>query len=149
VCFGIYYRVSYHIYHLVVGSMNIKTENIFPPIPIRSFDWQAVDYDTYDGPGCPIGHGSTEQEAIVDLLEQLEPVMTNRWRDLKTPAPGFTFQPWMRTVDDLQDQIAELVAAVKEADRQLGYIDERWPTGSTPVVRTRINAILAKVEQDQ
>ena len=74
--------------------------------------------------------------------------MTDRWRDLKTPAPGFTFQPWMRTVDDLQDQIAELVAAVREADRQLQYLDERWPTGSTPVVRMRITAALAKVESE-
>ena len=52
-------------------TMNIKTSCICPPIPIRSFDWQAIDDDTYDGPGCPIGHGATEQEAIADLLEQI------------------------------------------------------------------------------
>jgi hypothetical protein len=74
--------------------------------------------------------------------------MTDRWRDLKKQHDDLIFWPWMKTVDDLQDQIAELVAAVKEADRQLEYIDERWPTGSTPVVRTRINAILAKVESE-
>ena len=34
--------------------------------------WVAVDDDTYDGPGSPIGSGSTEQAAIDDLMEQLE-----------------------------------------------------------------------------
>lgn len=52
--------------------MKIRTEFVYPPIPIREFDWIAVDDDTYDGPSCPIGYGRTEQEAIKDLLEQLE-----------------------------------------------------------------------------
>lgn len=34
--------------------------------------WVAVDDDTYDGPGCPIGSGNTRQEAIDDLMEQFE-----------------------------------------------------------------------------
>jgi hypothetical protein len=52
--------------------MKISTSYDPPPIPIRSFDWMAVDDDTYDGPGSPIGLGATEQEAIADLLDQLE-----------------------------------------------------------------------------
>lgn len=52
--------------------MKIKTSHDFPPIPDRRFDWSAVDDDTYDGPGCPIGRGATEQEAIADLLAQIE-----------------------------------------------------------------------------
>lgn len=52
--------------------MKILTAFVYPPIPIRSFDWQAWDDDTYDGPGCPLGHGATEAEAIADLREQLE-----------------------------------------------------------------------------
>ena len=51
--------------------MKIRTEFVYPPIPIRSHDWIAVDDDTYDGPGSPIGSGATEAEAIVDLHEQL------------------------------------------------------------------------------
>lgn len=51
--------------------MKITTEHVFPPIPIRSFDWSAIDSDTYDGDGSPVGRGATEQEAISDLLEQL------------------------------------------------------------------------------
>jgi len=51
--------------------MKIKTEHVFPPIPMRQFDWLAVDDDTYDGHGCPIGYGPTEQAAIDDLLEQI------------------------------------------------------------------------------
>lgn len=51
--------------------MKISTEYVYPPIPDRRFDWCATDDDTYDGAGSPIGWGSTEQEAIADLLEQL------------------------------------------------------------------------------
>lgn len=50
---------------------NIKTHYDPPPIPTRDCDWSAIDDNTYDGPGCPIGWGSTEQEAIDDLLEKL------------------------------------------------------------------------------
>ena len=52
--------------------MKLRTEYVYPPIPIRSFDWSAIDDDTYDGPGSPVGHGPTEQAAIDDLMEQLE-----------------------------------------------------------------------------
>jgi hypothetical protein len=50
--------------------MKIRTEYVHPPIPFRHFDWSAVDDDTYE-PGCPIGYGHTEQEAIDDLMEQI------------------------------------------------------------------------------
>lgn len=50
----------------------ILTEYVYPPIPTRECDWQAVT-ENYDGPGSPIGHGRTEQAAIDDLLEQLQP----------------------------------------------------------------------------
>jgi len=52
----------------------IITTYIYPPIPIREFDWCAVT-DNYDGAEdshCPIGYGRTEEEAIADLLEQIE-----------------------------------------------------------------------------
>lgn len=52
--------------------MNIRTTYVFPPIPDRNFDWSAVDDDTYDGPGSPIGYGPTELDAIADLMEQTE-----------------------------------------------------------------------------
>ncbi len=55
--------------------MKIKTTYVFPPIPLRCFDWSAIDDDTYDGAEdshCPIGHGATEQEAIDDLMRQIE-----------------------------------------------------------------------------
>jgi len=43
----------------------IITEFIYPPIPIRDYDWSAITND-YDE-GDPIGYGRTEQEAIEDL----------------------------------------------------------------------------------
>ena len=45
--------------------MNVKTE-------FQVYGWVAVDDDTYDGPGSPIGRGPTEQKAIDDLMEELE-----------------------------------------------------------------------------
>lgn len=59
--------------------LNIRTSFVYPPIPIRQFDWSAVDDDTYDGADdshCPIGHGATEQEAIDDLMQQIEDAAT-------------------------------------------------------------------------
>lgn len=60
--------------------MKISTHFEYPPIPIRSFDWSAIDADTYDADcdqagffsTCPVGYGATEQEAIEDLLSQIE-----------------------------------------------------------------------------
>ena len=47
--------------------MKIRTEEQFPGC------WVAVDDDTYDGPGSPIGKSTrSEADAIADLLEQLE-----------------------------------------------------------------------------
>lgn len=53
-------------------GIRIRTHNEFPPIPVRCFDWSAIDDSTYDGEGCPIGRGATEADAIADLLEQIE-----------------------------------------------------------------------------
>jgi hypothetical protein len=52
--------------------MTIVTWHERPPIPVRSFDYGAVDDDTYDGPGCPIGWGETPEAAIADLKAQFE-----------------------------------------------------------------------------
>jgi hypothetical protein len=53
-----------------VEMPKIKTRFINPPIPIRSFDWEATR-DGYDK-GDPIGFGRTEELAKADLLEQEE-----------------------------------------------------------------------------
>lgn len=50
--------------------MKIVTENIYPPIPDRRFDWLAT-YDNYE-PGSPQGWGRTELEAISDLIDITE-----------------------------------------------------------------------------
>jgi hypothetical protein len=56
--------------------MKIVTSHVYPPIPLRCFDWSAIDADTYDGAEdssnrSHVGWGATEQEAIADLLEIL------------------------------------------------------------------------------
>lgn len=51
----------------------IITEFVYPPIPLRQFDYSAT-LDGYDGSEDshePIGWGATEAEAIADLREQL------------------------------------------------------------------------------
>lgn len=55
-------------------TQKILTSFVYPPIPIRSFDWVAY-FDGYDGaPDSKDIHGTgaTEQEAIDDLLERAE-----------------------------------------------------------------------------
>ena len=54
--------------------MKIITRYVYPPIPVRQFDWSAVtdDYDGAEDSHCPIGYGATEAEAIADLKQQLE-----------------------------------------------------------------------------
>jgi len=49
---------------------NIITQPIFPPIPIRKYDWSAYR-EGYEE-GDLIGYGETKKEAIDDLLEQEE-----------------------------------------------------------------------------
>jgi len=61
--------------HTLPDGTVIHTEHDYPPIPIRSWDWSA-HLDDYDGaPDAgwqPVGHGRTEDEAIADLLRQVE-----------------------------------------------------------------------------
>lgn len=45
---------------------NIKTEFVYPPIPIRSFDWVAYLEGTEESQ--EYGYGSTEKEAVGNLL---------------------------------------------------------------------------------
>lgn len=63
--------------------MKIVTDYAPPPIPMRQFDWRAIDDDTHDL-GRPIGWGATEQEAIDDLMAQLEELDA----ELETPTPS-------------------------------------------------------------
>lgn len=61
-------------------GIKVHTAHVYPPIPIRGFDWSAVtdDYDVDFDSECgyftshPHGHGATELEAIADLLDQVE-----------------------------------------------------------------------------
>ncbi len=48
--------------------MKIVTTHVYPPIPIRQFDWQA-HYDSEADEQMNCGHGRTEAEAVVDLLD--------------------------------------------------------------------------------
>ena len=62
------------VHEIQVGqkTIRVRTHYEHPPIPLRDMDWTAIDDRTFDGPGCVIGYGATEQEAIDDLVEQLD-----------------------------------------------------------------------------
>ncbi len=49
----------------------IRTDFVYPPIPIRTMDWQAYyDGDEPNDDGqMASGHGRTETQAIADLIE--------------------------------------------------------------------------------
>lgn len=50
-------------------NRTIRTNFVYPPIPVRDFDWEATEAG-YE-PGDLIGRGPTEQAAIEALLDQL------------------------------------------------------------------------------
>lgn len=52
--------------------MKVVTYYDPPPIPDRNHDWKAIDYDTYDGPGSAIGYGRSEEDAVADLMAEIE-----------------------------------------------------------------------------
>ena len=60
----------------IINGVKIHTHHDRPPVPSRQYDWSAVtdDYDGAEDSGNrhQIGRGATEQEAINDLLDQLE-----------------------------------------------------------------------------
>ena len=72
-------------------EIGLNTEFVYPPIPCRSMDWQAIDDDTYDASyegedesgsvwKCsPSGSGETEVEAINNLIDQLEDSFEQVW----------------------------------------------------------------------
>lgn len=53
------------------GIPHIRTDFIYPPIPIRTMDWQAIyaDDEPNDDGQMASGHGRTETAAIADLIE--------------------------------------------------------------------------------
>ena len=67
--------------------MTIQTNHDHPPIPVPELEWSAYDSNTYDADydyetgrfvsTSPLGHGPTELDAILDLLEQMQD--TSRW----------------------------------------------------------------------
>ncbi len=53
----------------------IKVDFVYPPIPVRTSDYMAYDDLTYDpDPECrsTVGWGATEEQAIADLIDQIE-----------------------------------------------------------------------------
>ena len=53
----------------------IKTSYVFPPIPMRQFDWCAY-MDGREEAG-PYGWGRTEEEAVKDLTQEIEAIGGN------------------------------------------------------------------------
>jgi hypothetical protein len=50
-----------------MGEMKVQTE-----LKFHNNRWIAYDADTYGAERNPLGVGDTEEEAIADLMEQLE-----------------------------------------------------------------------------
>jgi len=65
-------------------EIDLCTSFVYPPIPIRNYDWSAIDANTYEVSyegedetgslytvGGASGNGSTEQEAIDSLIDEI------------------------------------------------------------------------------
>ena len=53
--------------------MDIRTYYDPKPVPSRNFDWEAIDYSTHDY-DSHVGHCANKEEAIADLMWQLEEI---------------------------------------------------------------------------
>lgn len=53
-------------------ELELSVYCVAPPIPWRNFDWCAIDSNTYDGQGSPIGFGRTPIDAINELFDEIE-----------------------------------------------------------------------------
>lgn len=58
------------------NNLKIRTDHWDKLGPVRSFDWTAVDDDSYDGADDSsnkhkIGYGASEAEAVLDLIGHL------------------------------------------------------------------------------
>ena len=71
-------------------TMTIRTTFHGPLHPSydQSLRWSAIDDNTYDGPGSPMGWGHTEQEAIADLIEQLTELMGEAYANAQHHSEG-------------------------------------------------------------
>lgn len=52
-----------------MNAQRIVITHVYPPIPVRSYDYSAC-FDGYDE-GDPLGRGPTPQAAVGDLLDQV------------------------------------------------------------------------------
>ena len=52
--------------------MNIRTAYQSVDFMDMPEPWTAIDADTYDGEGSPVGYGTTAEEATTDLMRQIE-----------------------------------------------------------------------------
>lgn len=56
-------------------KLTVRAECVYPPIPDRRYDWQAIAEEYYDDATdagwVPIGRAATKFDAIADLLEQI------------------------------------------------------------------------------
>jgi hypothetical protein len=59
--------------------MKVVTSFLYPPIPVRHFDWAAYIEGDEDGTGSgTTGRGETEVDALRDLAEKLAETLEHR-----------------------------------------------------------------------
>jgi len=55
----------------ILAKIKLRTDFVNPPIPVRAWDWSAIDDSTYE-PGAPIGWGPTRAAAINALVDEIQ-----------------------------------------------------------------------------
>ena len=78
-------------------TLRVRVDYWAKPIPMRAYDFQATDDATYDGPGCPVGHGVTEEAATLGVPTVVLRRVTDRPEAIEAgialrldPTPDFT-----------------------------------------------------------
>lgn len=112
---------------LATRDLAIRTDYWAKPIPDRKHDWDAIDWDTYDGaPDSStrnqIGWGATEAEAIQDLLEQL----SEAWEEELWDEFDARCEECGRQVEPEHDLCAECASEAAVVEGKVQQILEDW-----------------------
>lgn len=128
-------------------TIRIRTEYVFPPIPVRTCDWSAVDDSTYDGEGSAIGWGPTEAAATDDLLSQIQD-RAEEWRD-RCQSRVNSLQGIAADMTDAMEAAVNRVVVDEHSEVRIDLLDHSgFSSRASEAVESLMWRIVSKAEDD-
>jgi hypothetical protein len=96
-----------------MALLQISTSYVYPPIPIRSFDWSATLVGFEGEGGSYEASGTTEEESVANLLEGIELEHLSRSDqqafELEMAEKGIHHDDWCDTFSEWLEANCEVV----------------------------------------